>query len=718
MAYNTKYRIEFDTVKGRSIKIDIEEDAFAGSITNLVASGEMPLEINYADGEFDKICGIRESRVRIKVLSTNVDISDFVITSDTQYKVKIYVNSNVEWVGWLDNDYITEEFLDTANVIDLSASDGLSLIKSIELSDLSGNEIWSINKVKDYITYALDKTELGLDFWSYINMYPAGASQRGTNGDYDAFYYAHVTSHTFIRGPREWDDCYTVLSKIMQAFGCTLFQARGAWYILQTNDRIASDLDGNRRNNSGTFQATATNQSFSIDIGLDKVTKLINADALTSWEKEFKETVIKYSFKMPPILFRNFDLIDGDFSSPLSGIITRQKKVDGVITSYTLQRQVYELLNWIESSNAPSIYSVIYEPYIGVEIDNTTSAELTRYLMFYSNTTSFLTQLNGIRTTEYPVNKDDIFSLSYSTREKNSGFKSNMQGIFVRIYKSNGDYYYLEPNGRWRFQNQGGFANIGYVWEKAEDRRFWKDYNIESDPIPENGFLSIMYTNWGHSMSSNNEVHFKDLSVNINNYFNEMLTVDGYEYKNSQVSELKNLYDNEIFVSKSDNIGTQGAILSSNYTQLNDWKYYSANDNTAVSFAKYIARTYWRTMYRNFQRMEGRIYDLYQGNRLISPLNTVLFSAITDKEFMITTINIDVRNEEAEFTMIELRDTSNSNDFTEVGTEFFKYLNVKAQNYDDVIKEPRTPIDWRFGQMGIILSLLKRNKRRRYNNYS
>jgi hypothetical protein len=86
MAYNTKYRIEFDTIKGRSVKVDIEEDGFSGSVTNIIASGETPLEINYPNGEFDKMTGIRESKIRIKVLSTNVDISDFLITSDTQYK--------------------------------------------------------------------------------------------------------------------------------------------------------------------------------------------------------------------------------------------------------------------------------------------------------------------------------------------------------------------------------------------------------------------------------------------------------------------------------------------------------------------------------------------------------------------------------------------------------------------------------------------------------
>jgi len=65
--------------------------------------------------------------------------------------------------------------------------------------------------------------------------------------------------------------------------------------------------------------------------------------------------------------------------------------------------------------------------------------------------------------------------------------------------------------------------------------------------------------------------------------------------------------------------------------------------------------------------------DLYSSGRLLSPLNTVEFTAIPDKEFLITTLQMDVRNESAEFTMVEIRDTSNTDDFTHLGTEDFKY---------------------------------------------
>jgi len=289
MAFATRYRIEFDTIKGRSVKVDIEQDGFSGTITNLIAATENPIEIQYPNAEFEQMTGIRESRARIRVLAKNISAEDLLADTDTYFKIKVYINNNIEWIGWLDNDYINELFLDTNVVLEISANDGLSLIKSIELSDNSFEQIWGIDRVKNFIAYALHKTSLGLDYWSFINMYPAGAAQRSTNNDFDAFYYAHITSFTFLEGPRKWNDCYSVLSKILQAFGCTLFQARGAWYIINTFDRIKNDLDGNRRNASGVAQQIVTNQNFDINIGLEEETKLVNADAVLSYEKTIKE---------------------------------------------------------------------------------------------------------------------------------------------------------------------------------------------------------------------------------------------------------------------------------------------------------------------------------------------------------------------------------------------------------------------------------------------
>jgi len=693
MSYATKYRIEFDTIKGRSVKIDIEENGFGGSVTNLTAYGESPLEINYPNAEFDKLAGIRESKARFKILSGDVSASDFLTTSDTQYKVKIYINGTVEWVGWLDNNYLSEPFLDTPVSIELSASDGLSLLKTTDLGDFSDGQIWGFYQVKNFIAWALHKTRLTLDWWSFINMFPAGADQRDVDDDFDAFYYSVVQSHMFLTGPRNFDDCYTVLSKIMESYNCVLFQSRGAWFIVQVNDWIAGRLDCNRRDYAGLVQESVTDQGFGLTIGLDETVKLINADAQLSWEKLYKEAVHYYNFKKPPIYFRNWDLRDGVYKPLLS----------------TSSREVYELSDWTTTQNPISVGD---DAYIGIEIDSVTNSELVRYLLFYEDTDP--NNDNGVKTTGYRVGKNDKVQFSYSIREKNAGLANSQQFCYVYLNVGGGNYYTLNDDGKWYYNINKA---IGKSWASVEDRRFWKDFSIQSEGLPADGTITIEITSIGHSRTSNNEVHFKDISFDVLNYFNEMVSVDGFEYKSSQSGNIKRKYDNELFFAKSDNVGTCGAILKDDYTQLAEWKYYSAADGTAVNFSKYINRAAWRTLYRNFTRIEGKLMDLYSSGRLLSPLNTVEFTAIPDKEFLITTLQMDVRNESAEFTMVEIRDTSNTDDFTHLGTEDFKYKNVKQQDPDGKIEKPKVPINWKFGTIGVIMSLIRRGNIKRFNNY-
>jgi hypothetical protein len=706
MAYATKYRLEFDSKFGRKIKLDIQEDAFGGSITALQGYGETPLTIEYNNGEFDKLTGIRESKINFSIVCDNtITASLFLTTSDTQFKVLVYVNGTLEWSGWLDNDRLQEQFIDTLRPIELSANDGLALLKNKELSNLSDAQIWGIDSIKNYIAYCLDKTDLGLDYWSFINMYPvleSGGSlfdvdQRGVSADFDVFYYANITSFTFLTGPRTFDDCYTVLSKIMESFGCTLYQAQGIWCIIQTNDRIAGDLDGTGRNSSGTATATALNQSWVVPIGLRQDTKLINADALISWERPFKEVKMLYEFKMPPVYFRNWDLLDGTPNIPLSGI----------------GRGVYDILHWTENTG---------QTYTASEYDIQTSAELLRYMYWPVGTelsTATVSTAYKVSTTPYVVNEKDHMSFSVSASEKNSGFGGSVGSVYIVIeLTTSTGYYYLRNDGKWYYFASPTDFTIRFPWDINADRRIWKDLYIETvQPFPMNGTLRLYFYSAGHSRTSSNEVRLKDFNINIRNYFKEKITVSGYEQKSDQTNVLKNVYENQMFISNSDNVSTQGAVIKSNYGTFAGFKYYSAAKETLVPFAKYITRSYWRSVYRNCKRMEATVLNLLSSGRLLSPLNTVTFDEIPDREFMITTMRSDLRNETSEMTFVELRDTSSTDDFTELGNETFKYLNVTQEVFNE-IAEDKKPLDWKFGLSGIFVQLLKRRARRRFNNYS
>ncbi|MFO0089876.1 MAG: hypothetical protein ACK518_03660 [bacterium] len=699
---------------GTGIEVSVTPDP----IIDLKGYSETPIELNYPNGEFDKMCPIRESRMRIKVLADVVNAEDFYITKETQYKVKLYINSNIEWVGWLDNDYITEPFLDTNVFIELSANDGLSLLKNIPLQDFDGNQIWNnVMSILDYIKYSLYQTKLELNFWSFINMYPydefniypvRNASIGGT-WDNDAFYYSFTKSQTFLKGPRDFDDCYEVLSKIMQAFGCTLFQSQGSWHIINMDDRILGVLGGTLRDANGTAIFAITNYYtfINIDIGLNRATKLINADALTSIEKPFKEVVIKYSFDTPPVYFRNFDLLDGELLSSTSTLNTYS-----VLYWNNLFNPIQTYLSSINRGNYSnsSVYTKIKS-----ELDTTTNSELIRYLSLNGT----LTQNGGsARTTEYLINKGDVIEFGFTVRVTLPIFATS--ACFVWVILTNGTTNaYLGNDGNW-YTNPN--RQIQYIWDQNEDRRFWKTRSgIFSKPAPFSGYLSIQFSGLSETDQAH-EIHFRDVVFNINPNMSLAVNAAGYEFKSENIENLKSKYSNELFISHSDNISIMGTLTNNNSTpiSLKNWRY-RANQNPILPFAQYVNRAYFRTMHRRFQRIEGRLYDIFPNDMLITPLQNISFDEISQDIFMATTLQIDIRNESAEFTMIGFvgKDKfQESEDRSEIGAESFRYLDVKAKDYDDPIKEPKTPVDYKWGIFGIISSQIRRGKIRRLNNYS
>lgn len=691
MAFAVKYRCEFSTILGRAGNVDIEEDGYAGDIIPLTAFGTDALIIKYPNAEFDKLTGVRESFMELSICSSDtISALDFITDSDTQLKVKVYIQGTLEWTGWLDNDQLQETFIDTITEIRLTANDGLSLLKNIQLSNTSDEQIWGIDMVRDYLGFCLNKTDLGLRWISLINMYPKTVDQRGVDPDFDAFYYAHLTSFTFLTGPRDFDDCFTVLSKILEAFHCTLFQARGAWYIIHTPDRIANRLDGVDRADvaDSTDNVLVSNVNYAFDIGITRDQKLKDADALLSIAKPNKFVNLQYEFKLPAVYFRNFDMRDGTFNAPLS----------------TSDRGVYTLDHWTE---------VVGDTWVGVEVNTTNLAEIQRYILQFPVVTySDAGVQPRARTTPFYVTANDKITFGYTTREKNTGFVNTSQFNYV-ILTDGVDTYYLDDDGKW----YTSIKAIGYQWAAAEDRRFWKTYSITSDVMPISGAIYFDLTAIGNSRTATNEVHYKDLQFEIIPFVNETQYLKGYQQKSEQTAKLKLDYDNQIYLSRVDNAAFQGSILDSSYESIPDWKYYSALDATAVPFEKYITRNYWRAVYRNYIKMEINLFNLYQSSRLISLLNTVRFDQIADKEFMITTMNSNIIQEESQMTLIEIRATDSTDDFTEIAaSETFRYLTTQQEVLEE-IAEQKKPLDWRFGTIGIIFSLLQRRKRRNFNNY-
>jgi len=231
--------------------------------------------------------------------------------------------------------------------------------------------------------------------------------------------------------------------------------------------------------------------------------------------------------------------------------------------------------------------------------------------------------------------------------------------------------------------------------------------------------ITVKLTAIGNSRTSSNEVHYKNLNFEIVSFVNtfENKTVLGFEQKGEQNAVLKTEHETQVYIQKSLDISNSGAIMTNLFGELPTWKYYSASDSTAVLLYRFMERVMFKAVYRNYSKFEGNIFNLYNDSHLITPLNTIVFDEVADKEFMITTIELDIRNEQAEFTAIEIRDTSSTDDFDKVpDVEPFRYQNTVGELFNK-ITEQKKPLDWKFGLLGVAVQLLIRGKRRRFNNY-
>lgn len=171
MAWAVKYRSEFKDLQGVDWKIDIEEDAFGGGITTLTGSGE-PLKFiidNQGDNPFEPI---KESSIELQVFAdTNFALADLYATDDMHFRVQIYQNTVLYWLGYSFTGEFTEPYEEFPYVVTFTAVCGLKLLRNILYYD---------EYLAEYYNGRIRESQIFLDildkightgFSEYVNVY-------------------------------------------------------------------------------------------------------------------------------------------------------------------------------------------------------------------------------------------------------------------------------------------------------------------------------------------------------------------------------------------------------------------------------------------------------------------------------------------------------------------------------------------------------------------
>lgn len=603
-----------------------------------------PVNIRVVDNAEDKFTPIRSKSCEIRLhTSPNINIMTFGSGGDNQYKVQVCMNytDNIIFEGWLSISDLRQDFQPDPNVLVLTATDGLGFLKDIPLTDYYGNEFKGPNRLADYIAGCLVKTGLDKTLIAEMNV----KEQTQTSGYLGHMYHTiYVDAQTFAVNDGEFEDCFSVLEKILGEY-CELSQQKNEWYIRAIDEFDWADSKQVRFSASGAIQSQLPEVAYNKYIGSDMSLYQIgfmNDDAQVSLQRPYKFTRHYYNFELPNELPCNIDFDHGDFLADLP-----DETIDG--KTYTAKSYSVDCWDTLWSNTSSDDYQStgIYIKKLFDEFGN----EFAKSLNFDANATRF----TFVMSEPIPVQAKDKFNLSLerrlSTDVTGTGSFIDLH-VQVRLYGSDGTFWThdsgtsVDPAKKWvqctsTFRtNQKYFAIEGDVTNDMTEAIGL--FNGEAAEIPVSGEIRILLYR-SSLYGDTRATYFSNVQFEYIPWVNgSYLRYDGQEHKVEQAGDYKASRDKQVFISDSPSRVYKGALqkvtgTSAIYTgsvQFSTGDYFQISGMQLVKFQIGMVITITGTTSNN---KTARVTDLFYST--IANATVITISESTTSETVSCTIS-------------------------------------------------------------------------------
>lgn len=510
------------------------------------------LQLRTTDNDEDKFSPIKATQAEFSFFSTpSLNLNTFITDDGEEYPVKIFINSalpaNLYFQGFLVVSGMTELLQPHPQVVTLTATDNIGLLRDIPLTDFDGLNPKGKYKVIEFIAMAMSKTGIELPFAVINNIMEE-------NSPGIPFYEScYLDAKTFEEEIGTCISCYEVLERIL-AEDAFIFQWKAKYYIVRVDELDWSliythnfDFDGSNHAISPTTDYTQTINSYQAP-GVP-IPYFMNENALVGAELMYKEISETFNLELPKEIPDNSDFSRGtSWISPIVVDTGLYFKVYPSLSDFPATGEAdrtYKATNtgffykWrvgtyvqIFGAEVPEAKAYVNEDWaIFKDADNPIGVgattfivkifelgyEASRYAVIKRTTTAF----QYIRSNRIPVGFNDKFNFSVSTRfndDINSGFARHGMAQ-IKLYGDDGSHWYLhggtsvEPAPKWyptdpTFQTDRKFI----VTEQDSDNVDLRDWRTtiggQAPPIPVSGELEILLN---YSNNIGNEVHFSDL---------------------------------------------------------------------------------------------------------------------------------------------------------------------------------------------------------------
>lgn len=694
MAYGLNYTIRFtNRIQNDTFRIEIYQRDYAESTITELTGAETPVIISYQDGEL--LDPIKASEL---TFSFNADFSaldTFYSDDDERYRVDYYyedVSDVLLWSGYLIQDGVSEPITDIKHPVTLKATDNLALLKNTKLNEAGGDDLYGKHTLLYYIQICLAQTGLyspdsvidqSLPLRTYVNIFENTTDDRSDADTNDPLNETVLHSNVFQNSDNTWDDCYTVLEKILTDLNASLLQVNGAWVIVRTPEYKFFDnaIPGTEYIYNGVttdITAVTLDEGVTIDrTGADVYP--IAEDQNKSIQRPLKRVFNTFNYNQPAFI-KNTDLQLPDGATPFD----TNTAVDLRYDDYNLGTYFPD---WIQRGTVTSYLEVVTDTAV------TPEQEKDRYIVIIGDDS--LT--GGVQFNPIEVTKGDKldFTLQWRT-DTDTDDLIRFWVRFVLISTTNTDYNLTDQaggsNDEFRWVGPSVSADLwdlglGIYKEMTNpnnvDTTEWMQWSLSDSQwstdaipvIPVDGVLLIEVrgTNAGSETDRQN-VYFKDIVLTFTQYVNQSTQIVGQTHKdtgtetNKAISESdlniddspRNIFAGTLFTNAQTNFdytdsttGQDTEIGNLYFTKTYSWHRGDSIEELRLGnivaferlYLKYISRLIIEGTFRNLR---------HDDTKFITMLSVFSFGWITDKFFLATGMEIDYMDCSFKAKLIEI----------------------------------------------------------------
>ena len=296
MAYGLKYTIPFKDVDNNSNVVEIYQDGFVGTSTELIATDVPAVHKYEREDNEDILSPIMSATLTISFYSTeNTDFSNFFSYSDREFYVVHEFDGDVVFKGYLLNDIVGEPFQDPPYPVVLTATDGLAQLKEVALTGPSVD-----TDLGTLVFEQLNSLGLAMDFELCNDLY------EGLVMDNTISIFSQDEDENLMVQAGTFDalglNAFEFLAEVCKTFGWVLFQSNDKWIIQRP---IARNISSTVIYLYDFFTGELTS-STNNPMTLEKVADQTNAN--TDWVPVQQDQLLQYQRPIKKLTVTQGDL--------------------------------------------------------------------------------------------------------------------------------------------------------------------------------------------------------------------------------------------------------------------------------------------------------------------------------------------------------------------------------------------------------------------------